>query len=329
MSKSNMFTVGMLQRPENKSVDFYRGFGVLHHIEAIDRLYEIPYTGADWNKYLQVIDVLYLDRRFISGAANVIKTCKENGIKVWIDIDDDLFNFSPYHDRAHLYSNPSFQKKFKDDIAAADIVTVTTETLRKLYYPVNENIHVIPNAWNDFAFPQMALISEKTRAKPRIAWRGGSSHRRDLFTVHKAINSHIEKANWTFYGFMPECIDPAVQFYPFMDAAMFFNTFQQNKSDYALVALENNLFNAGKSNIAWIEATVLAGAACIAPAMLPEWQMPGIIAYSGEKGLNVVLDGVCLGKIDRVDAVMQSQQYIRENLRLSRVNDLRVEVLSW
>jgi len=92
------------------------------------------------------------------------------------------------------------------------------------------------------------------------------------------------------------------------------------------VPLENTQFNQAKSNIAWIEATVLCGAVAIAPIDLPEFDKPCVLRYKGPRGFDTVLNAVIGGRIDREDMVMQSQKYISENLRLSEINKERARL---
>lgn len=312
-----------MQRGE--SVDFYRSFGVMHHIPEITRLYEIPHKGASFGKYFQCLDILFIDRRFLSECRELIKAAKHQGIKVVIDIDDDLFNIGQYHDALHLIGAPNVQESIKESIGMADMIIVTTKTLKQLYSEYNANIHIVPNAWNDYAFPNMATIRTR-KGKPRIAWRGSNSHRRDIQLVSKSINATLEKAVWSFYGLMPSCIEPNVMYIPFQPLNTFFSAFSKNAPDYVAVPLENIEFNRAKSNIAWIEATVLCGAVAIAPIDLPEFDKPGVLGYKGIKGFDTVLNAIISGKIDREEMVMQSQKYIAENLRLSEVNKERARL---
>ena len=313
-----------MQRAE--SVDFYRSFGVLHHIQALTRLYEIPNKGTKWTKYFQVLDVLFIDRRFVAECKELIRAAKSHGIKIWIDLDDDLFNIPPYHDALYVIGAPNVQEAIKEAISAADVVTVTTPALKKLYGDLNKNITVIPNAWNDYAFEQMPTPMDRIRT-PRIAWRGSNTHRRDIFEVHGPVNKFIDKFAWSFYGMMPDCIEPNVMHVPFQDLQVFFSTFARNAPDYVLIPLSPGPFNQAKSNIAWMEAAVLAGACAIAPVGFDEFEKPGVIHYSGDKGLFQVFANIQANKYDRPALVRASQEYIRANLRLSTVNQMRVDVL--
>lgn len=319
--------VGMLQMQRAESVDFYRAFGVLHHIEEIIRLYEIPNKGTKWTKYFQVLDVLFIDRRFVAECKELIKAAKSHGIKIWIDLDDDLFNIPPYHDALYVIGAPNVQEAIKEAISAADVVTVTTPALKSLYGDLNPNVVIIPSAWNDYAFDQMPTPMDRKR-KPRIAWRGSNTHRRDIFEVHQPVNKFIDKFAWSFYGMMPDCIEPNVMHVPFQDLQVFFSTFARNAPDYVLIPLSPGPFNQAKSNIAWMEAAVLAGACAIAPAGFDEFAKPGVIQYSGTNGLGQVFANIQANKYDRPALVRASQEYIRANLRLSEVNQMRVNILN-
>lgn len=323
----NQIVLGALHMEAGQSVDFYRSWGVFHVLPSIGRFYSIPHKGTKWNKYFQTLDILYIDRRFVAEAIQLIQAAKENNIKIWLDLDDDLFNISPFHDAVHALSSPKVQQSIKQAIELSDIITVTTPILKDLYQPLNENIEVIPNAWNDFIHPKMKIPMQATRKKPRVAWRGSNSHRRDIFDVHKVVNAYMDRFAWTFYGMLPECLDVAAMNVPFSELYTYFAVFAKNQTDYLFCPLEDTRFNQSRSNIAWIEAAVLAGAPCIAPINMPEFNVPGVIQYKGNKGLEQVFKGVADNRFDRVGLVMDAQEYIRENLALSKVNELRTAVV--
>ena len=84
----------------------------------------------------------------------------------------------------------------------------------------------------------------------------------------------------------------------------------------------DTVFNRAKSNCSWIEATS-AGMVLIAPN-LPEFQRPGVVLtdhfFAGVK--HVMEDDAYL------EAFNLSKEYIKNNLLLSKVNELRENMLT-
>jgi len=92
-----------------------------------------------------------------------------------------------------------------------------------------------------------------------------------------------------------------------------------------IYTLSDTPFNRAKSNISWIEATY-AGSSVIAPEFLPEFaNMPGVITY------NELMDSVFenVKDFNKSLAITNdlSWRYIKENLLLSQVNNLRYQSL--
>ncbi len=95
-----------------------------------------------------------------------------------------------------------------------------------------------------------------------------------------------------------------------------------------IVPLEFNRFNACKSILAWIEASA-AGAIVVAPD-LPEYREPSVLLYRNAEHFGRVLKEVMEAFTDHAPSgwVLQSQQHIRENLRLEQMNTKRWEILN-
>ena len=89
----------------------------------------------------------------------------------------------------------------------------------------------------------------------------------------------------------------------------------------AITPLCDTPFNRAKSNISWIESTV-AGAVCVAPDF-PEWNRPGIINYGPTRPFkDAVLEALEVANHGFENK--KSEEFIRENLMLSTVNQKRI-----
>ena len=114
---------------------------------------------------------------------------RENNIKIIYDIDDDFINIDSTHP---LYE---FFVILKDSIefiiTNSDIVTVSTDYLKKQLDNYNENIKVIPNTlmnrWNtNENFENKNLNSKKTI---KIGYFGTKTHELDLKIIEKPIKN--------------------------------------------------------------------------------------------------------------------------------------------
>lgn len=311
------------------AVDFYRNSAVWLPVPGVQFLGS-P-RQADWSYILSAADVLFVDRQFIGGCLPIVKAAKEKGIPVIVDVDDDLLNIDIYHPHLDQLTNPQVVQVIKEVLRTADLLIVTTPGLAKLYAQYNESIVVIPNAWNDHIHKMADLSAKRKRKFPSIAYRGAKAHQRDIFEVHRTINSHLEKFDWYFYGDVPISVDVKYNRVPWQPLHQYFNHLTGLSPDFMFVPLANTPFNReGKSNAAWIEATVLAGAIVIAPDYLPEFDRPGVLRYSvGDKmNLHKAFErAMHMPYEERMEWVGRSQQFINNNLRMSGWNEERRAVL--
>ena len=311
------------------AVDFYRNSAVWLPVPGVQFLGS-P-RQADWSYILSAADVLFVDRQFIGGCLPIIKAAKEKGIPVIVDIDDDLLNIDIYHPHLDQLTNPQVVQVIKEVLRTADLLMVTTPGLAKLYAQYNESIVVIPNAWNDHAHKVADIATRRKRKFPTIAYRGAKAHQRDIFEVHKTINNHLDKFDWYFYGDVPISVDVKYNRVPWQPLHQYFNHLAGLAPDFMFVPLANTPFNRkGKSNAAWIEATVLAGAVVIAPDYLPEFDRPGVLRYSvGDKtNLHKTFErAMHMPHEEKMEWVGKSQRFILDNLRMSQWNEERRAVL--
>jgi len=135
------------------------------------------------------------DEQFIS----LLLKLKENGKKIVIDLDDDMFNISPLsphyeefgiEDVTHVseqgnldmwtdgknYNKKENQKRLnimKDACSFADMVTVPQENLANVYREYNDNVKVLPNCVDLNLWNRLPMQSND---HVRVGWSGGASH---------------------------------------------------------------------------------------------------------------------------------------------------------
>jgi len=180
------------------------------------------------------------------------------GAKIVLDLDDDPNNVSPDHpeyddllDRKHMWDRM---------IKIADHVVVSTEAIKQSIKSQNPYVTVIPNAID----PAIWNVKKKKRkdGKIRIGWMSSGSHMVDSpiiedimdelvreypnveFHMAGMISDTAEGQGWIHHK-GTDGYEPFPQFYADLSI------------DIAIAPLQNNPFNQAKSNIKWLEASML------------------------------------------------------------------------
>lgn len=324
----------VLTRAPGSACEYYRGVGPFSKIKNVNLRLE-PEVG--WTVLSQV-DFVLAERCHTQNDLDIIEMAKDFSVPVWMDIDDDFFNVPKYNPAAYTFGQKAVQERHAKCLAMADVVTVTCEHLKEQLSDFNKNIHVIPNAFNDYHWKW----EFRPGTKPLLSWRGSATHRDDIRRYLGSMATVQEKKDfgWVFVGndlwFVQERMsNRKTRFLDEMPTTHYWRAIKDFQTKFWHVPLLDNTFNRSKSNIGWIEATY-AGAVCLCPDM-PEWQAPGIAHYkaepdgmtsdrseSYETALASMLD---MSDADRLKAVQDSYEYIGEHLLLSKVNQKRIELM--
>lgn len=211
------------------------------------------------------------------------------------DIDDDIFNISPFnnaysfaglqevfYEGKHLWKNGvnGFDTEKNKDLLAmkvemlrnSDLITVTTPILKERLSKMidNPNIEVLPNCINFNHWKKWPLKKGK---EIRIGWTGGSSHYEDWFSIkdgllevfkkHPECKLVIQGSN--FPGLIkdiPHELHDWIDWegHPYKAASL--------NLDIAIIPLNDNVFNQSKSCIKWYEFSAL-GVPCLVSNVAP------------------------------------------------------------
>lgn len=313
----------LLPKPSD-ACSFYRGAGVATDLRRRGYLIDImDMQGViDWAFLIQY-DIIMIQRPANNSILNVCGQIKRMGVKLWIDMDDNLLAV-PMDNPAYLiYANSGVRETIISCLSLADVVSVTTEALRQSYLPFNKNIMVIPNAHND------SLVKrEKKQRNNVVLWRGTNTHQMDIETYKTAIDrvtEHWTDINFLYIGYAPWGlkITRNVQLAGAVDTMLYLEQIQVIAPMIMQVPLHDSLFNRCKSNIAAIEGA-FAGAVCLVPEW---WDMEGTVKYKDNRSYYEGLNAILKGEIDVEKANERSWEYIRANLFLSDVNRKRVELI--
>lgn len=291
------------------ATSFYRCAGVLPYIgfEALQ--------GTSWSHLIDT-DVLLIQRPCEPQFIGLMHLCKNMGVKIILDYDDDVLNVDMDNPAYEVYVDKT--ETIKEMLGLADEVWCSTEGVKDSLSPHNKNCVIVPNAHNDFLFPVGHRRAFNKGSKVAY-WRGGSTHQADIYekanTLVELINCD-QQWQWYFIGhrflWLEQQCGNNYNIVPEMHLMAYFNFLHSLKPEILVYPLRNTLLNRGKSNIAWIEATY-AGAVLIGDA----WRYPS----------GCVEDWVQGGGVERSELHERSWAYIEEHLLLSKVNELREERL--
>lgn len=118
------------------------------------------------------------------------KLCRDEGVKTVFELDDDFWAIDPSNVAAYTYYDEAAQQRLKDNVAAADLVTVTTDTLADVVSQWNDNTAVLPNCVPakllDWPVPPDAEIVT-------IGYGASPSHARDFGEIAKPLKRVLQR----------------------------------------------------------------------------------------------------------------------------------------
>lgn len=262
---------------DNSATSYHRVIQPLHYLaqEGLD----IQFLGDPENQPQQYAqsDILYIQCLYAPDAYNFYLEQKKQGKHIVIDFDDDYINIpddSPEQTEiidkktGESYKFPTKLRALyvKMFIALADIVVVSTETLKALYGPFAKKILVIPNCVSqDMKRDKPKLPNEKIR----ILWSGSASHKPDLLEaaekgyLQQINEKYADKVEFHFQGplnfseifpGLPHVAHPTVDFGDYL------NVIQDINPDISIAPLKPNIFNAAKSNLKYLQMTLMESA---------------------------------------------------------------------
>ena len=317
---------------KNDSTSFYRANGVLHDLK---NQIELDITAMNFSELkdmswasLVLFDVVFMQRPYQAVALKMAQYCREMNLPVWIDFDDYLLDV-PVDNKSHsLFSNPAVKETIVKTIQLASVVTVSTGALKNALIEGNDNIHVVPNAFNTKLFNYR---QNKVKTNKIMLWRGSETHSIDIFFYGNEIYENQKKySDWQFmyFGWNPWFIPETKnrKHLESTDPILYFKQVYKLSPRAMHVPLVDSLFNRCKSNIAWIEGS-FAGAVCLVPAW-DEWTMPGAITYQNAEEYNEKLQLMLNDKVNFIKYNALAWEFIMDSLTLEKINKQRVEILN-
>jgi len=314
------------------ATSFYRGFGPFNRLAKTNNDIKVinGSAGFEYNWHtLQNIDVVFLQRPSTNICLGIIEMAKRSNKPVWIDYDDDYIKIPSTNPRHDLYADTQRQAYIRECIAKADMITVSTEYIKKslLELPHQAEIIVVPNAVDFSIFSPKNIERTKT-----VLWRGGDTHARDAEVYKEAMLHCFEKYpeyTWVFYGHKFDWMlernynSKRILHYEFTNLMAYFSHLMQIRPEIMVVPLEDNHFNRAKSAISWQEGT-LAGATVMASALPVFDASKGCAVFEGVQDFIDTFSTLAENPKIRHELYIESIEHLPG---LDNVNTVRKEIM--
>ena len=198
-------------------------------------------------------DTIVLQRQLTDDQLNIMRGYKDfiRAFKVY-ELDDYLPQV-PIKSAFHKMMPKDVLKVIRKAVALTDRFVVSTESLAEQFAGLHEDIRVVPNRlpvnwWGEVS------SQRRTGNKPRVGWGGGASHRGDLELIADVVRDLADEVEWVFFGMCPDKLRPYVhEFHPGVPIEEYPHKLASLNLDLALAPLEQNVFNACKSNLRLLE----------------------------------------------------------------------------
>ncbi len=283
--------------------DFYRALQPLEqltiHTDHKAALIKAGDNAEDIEKAISA-DVILLPRVSDKEMLNVIPGLKEEGKKIVIDFDDNVFDVSPCSDhyKEHGLEDVEFTlpdgsrkmvwkdgvdfdiaenrknlENLKKALSLADMVTVTTPILAEAYKPYSHNVVALPNCID---FNLWRPLDLKSSDEIRLFWAGGSSHYEDLMLLQEVLPEIMKRypqvklviLGMLFKAALKNIDKDRVEFHSWVPTSAYPYKVAALNPTIGIIPLVDSKFNRAKSPIKWLEMGAL-GVACVTSLVSP------------------------------------------------------------
>lgn len=250
-------------------------------------------------------DVYIFHRSVRAGYLEEVKALKAKGKKIWLELDDDMWNLPPWNPSNVDSTALKVLDYVLDEVV--DKIIVTNQNLADVIR-MPQKTYIAPNLIDCNSYPSYA---ENKNEKLRILWAGSSYHEGDLRQLTEPLKYILEKYDVQvyFFGDIPEGLttfkrirntnlglmtpdpkySPNLGFIPQTTIKDFTKILTTIGPNIGLCPLEDNVFNESKSNIKYLEYT-MANAVTVASDVGPYKNIKGLITNDWLRSLEVLIN---------------------------------------
>jgi glycosyltransferase involved in cell wall biosynthesis len=299
----------------------------------------VDVSGAAMNlNALLEYHTIYVQRLHDWESYSLLVRLKNAGKRIIYDLDDDIFNIPK--------SNPAFeafgcgeQTAAIECMKLADVVTTTTMVLQeRLTVHLNGIVPmIIPNSIDTGGWVPTPFTGSLDGIK-RIFWQGSSTHNEDwneCFDAVERIMKSRKDVHLTLLGFIPTCLrehmneshfQGKIEYLGPMNPEAYFRLIRDVHADVGLAPLKQDFFNMAKSNIKWIENSMI-GMPTVASDVYPysdviEHGVTGFIANTSKEWEDYILQ--CLD-----DVVIRRGIIVKARDRIENEFNIRFAASQW
>jgi len=271
--------------------------------------------------------VLFMERPQTKTDVQMIRDWKAANKKVWIDHDDNVFCIPNYNNLKQFYDK--MKPNIIESMLLADVITTCTESTANEWREVCKDynkVHVLPVIYDETLWP----MTDKMSRNKIIAWRGSITHKDDLWLQSRdLINFMNINTDWKLFMF-GDCSKSIkdhvknLEYIPQTDFETYKNKLVEVAPSIMFIPWVYNKFNAGKSEIAFYEATA-SGANFVCGFWGTYANVPAFHYYSDAlEALNKAKDAVLSGDSSRWEHARKEMLYGRysKNQRADILKDL-------
>lgn len=305
-------------------------------------------------KALRENDIVVFTRVYQQDPFKFLYKAKARGKKIVYEIDDNVWAIPPVNPAQPIFNQKVVQAMVEGLLEEADLVTTTTEHLKKILSKFNKNVAVCPNAINFNHFRERSKSNERLR----IGWSGSITHYDDLLLILDVIIDLQKKYDFDFvvqgicshpllsefytYGFfrkenwfpqLNEFFDKGLKVaekfkqiknfhhIPFYVPELYPKILRELDLDIGLCPLVDNEFNRAKSCIKFYEYCGV-GTTTIASNVLPYKEEVNYLANNTYKDWYKKLEKLIIDEKFRENLLNEQRKFVSQNRDIKVVGDL-------
>jgi len=247
-----------------------------------------------------------------------IPYCKSKNKKVICDVDDNLFVLPDYNNAKAVYEANGCLYDHGMNLAKANLVTCSTVPLANyIAQNFNRNVLVIPNRLFHF-FPYKETEHQENKIV-KVGYSGSDTHIGDFSDelvnyLTKKINQ--KKIEFVCFGSCPKQLKEISTMVPYCKLDQYYPVLNNLHFDIGLIITKDNEFNRGKSNLKYIEYSMLS-IPTVANAVYPYANSivhneTGLLV-NDEMNWEVYIDHLIENKAERKRLSKNAYNFVRQN----------------